>query len=130
MVEIVKKSWGREEWIENNENYCGKKLVLEKAHGCSYHHHKIKDETFYVDSGLVLLILDGENKMMKPGDTQRILPGQWHRFIGFEDSVITEFSTHHEDSDSYRDLNILSGLVDLDKIREELGLPYTPSLIS
>jgi len=38
-----------------------------------------------------------------------------HRFTGLENSEIMEFSTHHEDEDSYRDE--LSGKVDLNKIK-------------
>ena len=48
LLNIVDKVWGREEWIVNNEKYCGKKLILKKGYSCSMHHHKIKDETFYI----------------------------------------------------------------------------------
>jgi len=100
---IVKKIWGSEEWIVNTDKYCGKLLNLNRGYRCSMHHHKKKDETFYVLRGKVLLEVEGKNKIMKVGDVQRILPLQKHRFTGMEDSVIIEFSTHHEESDSYRD---------------------------
>ena len=51
---------------------------------------------------------------MLPGLSILIEPNTKHRFTGLEDSEIIEFSTHHEDSDSYRDE--LSGKVDLDKL--------------
>lgn len=101
-MEIVPKVWGEEHWIVNAE-YCGKKLVLKKGFRCSIHHHKVKDETFYVISGKVLLESDGKSHLLKPGDSFHILPGCKHRFTGLETSEIIEFSTHHEDSDSYRD---------------------------
>ena len=110
---IVKKLWGHEEWIVNRD-YCGKKLVLKKGLRCSVHHHKNKDETFYIIKGKVLIELDKEKKVMLPGDSILIEPGTKHRFTGLEDSEIIEFSTHHEDSDSYRDEP--SGTVDLDKL--------------
>ena len=113
-IKIVPKEWGHEEWIVNRE-YCGKKLVLKKGYRCSIHHHKLKDETFYIQSGRVLMEVDGNNKIMKPGEVQLIKPGQKHRFTGIEDSEIFEFSTHHEDSDSYRDEP--SGKVDLSKLK-------------
>ena len=78
------------------------------------HYHKIKDETFYVNKGKVLMEINNEKKIMLPGDSLRILPNTKHRFTGLEDSEIIEFSTHHEDSDSYREE--LSGKVDLDKL--------------
>ena len=55
-IEIYPKVWGEEHWIVNKE-YCGKKLVLKKGFRCSMHFHKIKDETFYVISGKVLIEL-------------------------------------------------------------------------
>jgi quercetin dioxygenase-like cupin family protein len=111
MIEkIVKKVWGSEEWIVNR-NYCGKILNLDRGFQCSYHFHKNKDETFYVLEGLVGMVVSGDNRIMKSGDTQLILPGQLHRFVGLEDSKIIEFSTHHKEEDSYRTEN--SGRVDI-----------------
>ena len=101
-MKIVKKVWGHEEEIVNNEHYCGKKLVLKKDHFCSEHFHKIKHETFYIASGEVMMQLKGELITMKPGDKCVVPPLTKHRFRGLEDSEIIEFSTHHEDSDSYR----------------------------
>jgi mannose-6-phosphate isomerase-like protein (cupin superfamily) len=97
----VPKEWGEEHWIVNRD-YCGKKLVLKRGFRCSLHYHKVKDEVFYVIVGRVLLEVDGERRVLVPGDHQRIAPGELHRFSGLEDSEIIEFSTHHEDSDSYR----------------------------
>jgi len=103
MVEkIVEKVWGRELWIANTEDYCGKILKLNKGYQCSFHHHKNKDETFYVLSGKVLMEVDGETKIMESEESVRIVPGVNHRFTGLENSKMIEFSTHHEESDSYR----------------------------
>ena len=109
----VKKEWGKEVWIVNRD-YCGKKLVLNKGFRCSMHHHKNKDETFYVLKGKVLMEIGDEKHIMLPGHSILIKPNTRHRFTGLEDSEIMEFSTHHEDSDSYREE--LSGKVDLDKL--------------
>lgn len=106
----VEKVWGKEIWIVNRD-YCGKKLILKKGFRCSMHYHKLKDETFYVLSGKVLIELGMKKQVMLPGDSIWIPPGARHRFTGLEDSEIMEFSTHHEDSDSYRETE--SGKVDL-----------------
>ena len=106
-MRIVKKVWGAEHWIVNKE-YCGKKLVLNKQHRCSLHGHKKKDETFYIIKGAVLMELsDDKGKIFKvwamhPGDIQHITPNLYHRFTGIEDSEIIEFSTTHDEADSYR----------------------------
>ena len=100
-IHRVPKVWGEEHWIVNRE-YCGKKLLLTRGHRCSLHYHKNKDEVFYVILGRVLLEYGSEARVMEVGDHQRIAPGVVHRFWGIEDSAIIEFSTHHEDEDSYR----------------------------
>lgn len=111
----VPKVWGYEKWIVNYD-YCGKKLILNKGFRCSMHYHKNKDETFYINKGKVLMEINNEKRIMKEGESIRITPGTKHRFTGLEDSEIIEFSTHHEDSDSYREEGMLSGSVDLSKL--------------
>jgi len=80
------------------------KLVLRAGHRCSLHRHRIKDETFYLLRGRVVMEVDGHERLMTPGDKQDIAPGQLHRFTGREDSEIMEFSTHHRDDDSDREV--------------------------
>ena len=109
----VPKIWGKEIWIVNRE-YCGKKLILNKGFRCSMHYHKNKDETFYINEGKVLMEVDNKKQIMLSGDSILITPGMKHRFTGLENSEIIEFSTHHEDEDSYRDEE--SGKVDLSKL--------------
>jgi mannose-6-phosphate isomerase-like protein (cupin superfamily) len=101
-IEVHPKVWGEEHWIVN-ASYCGKKLVLRQGYRCSVHYHRLKDEVFYVLSGRVLMEVDGALRALRPGMTQRIRPGEKHRFTGLEDSEIIEFSTHHVEEDSYRD---------------------------
>ena len=98
----VPKVWGEERWIVNSRLYCGKILELNEGWQCSMHMHKIKDETFYVQSGKVRLEIGAEVYVLLPGDSVHVPPNTWHRFAGLKDSIIIEFSTHHEDEDSYR----------------------------
>lgn len=100
-VHIERKVWGEEQWIVNKE-YCGKKLVLKKNRRCSLHRHATKDEVFYVLSGEVQLELDGETRVLLPGDFAHVRRGTYHRFTGLLDSEIMEFSTHHREEDSDR----------------------------
>lgn len=103
--EVHDKIWGAEHWICNTDKYCGKILELKKDYQCSYHHHKIKDETFYILEGKVRMIINRDVTIMEVGDTVHIPPNTWHRFIGIEDSKILEVSTQHFDSDSHRASN-------------------------
>jgi mannose-6-phosphate isomerase-like protein (cupin superfamily) len=99
---FVDKKWGYEEWICNNSLYCGKKLFVKKGKSCSLHRHKNKDETFWLLSGKIMLEIGNCKIPLEPEDSIRVRPNTLHRFTGLEDSILVEFSTHHEDSDSYR----------------------------
>jgi quercetin dioxygenase-like cupin family protein len=112
-IKIVPKGWGHEKWIVNNDKYCGKLLFFNKGKRCSWHFHKIKDETFYLQSGLISLYYGWEEDLSKsevlilePGDSFHIPIGLKHQMVALEDSELFEFSTEHFDSDSYR---IISG---------------------
>jgi quercetin dioxygenase-like cupin family protein len=119
--EMHKKLWGTEEWLANTEKYCGKILTLNPGFRCSYHYHKNKDETFYVLEGKVYLNLDGRDIIMNRGDSQRVLPGQKHTFASLEGiSKIIEISTHHEEADSYREIE--SSSIDLQELKQRLQI--------
>jgi quercetin dioxygenase-like cupin family protein len=103
---IVDKVWGHEEWIINNPAYCGKRLVFKAGYQCSMHHHKVKQETFYIQSGRVVLETEHNNdykiRILSPGDTAHIIPLMWHRLSAIDNAEVFEFSTFHREDDSYR----------------------------
>ena len=108
-IKLVHKGWGFEKWIVNNEEYCGKLLYFVKGKKCSYHYHKIKDETFYVQSGKILLRYSDDDDydnakeiILNPGDKFHIYRGLRHQMEAIEDTEMFEFSTQHFDSDSHR----------------------------
>jgi quercetin dioxygenase-like cupin family protein len=120
---IVEKEWGHEEWIVNKPAYCGKKLVFNKGFQCSMHQHKIKDETFYIQSGKIVLETDlqgfCEKRIMTAGDTVHIVPDMWHRITALTNAEVFEFSTFHREDDSYRRTS--SGKADLKAMGIEEG---------
>ena len=71
-VKTVPKSWGREVWIENNDDYCCKILTVKKNKRCSIHYHKNKKETFLVNKGC-LRILCQKSKAMDYGNNWKRL---------------------------------------------------------
>jgi len=101
MIEI-EKIWGKEIWIENNDLYCGKKLHLSKGAVSSLHCHPTKMETFTIESGKVKLELEEDVFDLFPDESKTILPGQYHKFSGYSNSIISEFSTTHSDDDVVR----------------------------
>jgi quercetin dioxygenase-like cupin family protein len=98
-----KKAWGKELWIVNDGKYCGKILCLDEGYRCSYHYHKIKDETFHILRGRVHMRIEGADFYLEIGDTVHIKPGMKHSFSGLQNSEILEISTQHFEDDSYRE---------------------------
>ena len=108
-IKIVPKGWGYEKWIVNTEEYCGKLLHIVKGKKCSWHYHKLKDETFYLQRGQLLVRYsdddDFENsktRIMMEGDKFHVYRGLRHQMFALQDSDLFEFSTQHFDSDSNR----------------------------
>lgn len=104
------KSWGREEWIVNNDLYCGKRLLFDHAGGrTSLHYHVNKHETMWCRiGGFTITIVDLRDASrsvvrLEQGDSVVIPPNTVHRITATHDgSELIEFSTHHENLDSYR----------------------------
>lgn len=108
-VEEVKKGWGKEIIIANNDEYCGKILCFEKNKRLSMHYHMKKRETWYVAKGsFTFLWIETQNskeirEFLKVGDVITLERGQPHQLIALEDdSQIFEVSTRHYNEDSYR----------------------------
>lgn len=106
--EIVKKGWGHEVIIHNDEDYCGKVLHFNKGAEFSMHYHGIKKETWYIASGSITLktidtinATEEETKLFAGSViyVPRYIP---HKIIVIEECDIFEVSTQHFDSDSYR----------------------------
>jgi mannose-6-phosphate isomerase-like protein (cupin superfamily) len=109
MIEIIDKGWGYEEVLINSPLYCAKILHINKDKQLSWHYHNIKDETFYVENGSVILyygwsddIEKAEKVVLRHGDTFNVPSGLRHRLFGLENSRVFEFSTQHFDEDSIR----------------------------
>ena len=105
---IVEKSWGRELWIRNTSDYCGKILEFDKNKHFSMHYHLKKEETWFVLNGSFLMEYFyfekaiRKNKQIKEGDVVHLRMGVLHKLTALEDGKIMEVSTEHFDSDSYR----------------------------
>tara|TARA_B100001564_G_scaffold158924_1_gene133572 strand:+ start:1206 stop:1562 length:357 start_codon:yes stop_codon:yes gene_type:complete len=108
-IKIVPKGWGYEKWIVNTDEYCGKLLHFIKGKKCSWHYHKLKDETFYLQEGKLLVkYSDNDNLneateiILERGDKFHVYRGLRHQMFAMEDTDMFEFSTQHFDSDSHR----------------------------
>ena len=95
----VEKPWGWELIWAETDTYVGKLLFVAAGHSLSLQFHRVKDESWYVESGRAELEL-GErgNAVLKkevvlPGACFRFTPGTVHRVKALEDTLIVEVST-------------------------------------
>lgn len=105
MTKVITKVWGSEVWLVNEPEYCAKILTIKPGYKCSLHMHKVKKETFIVQSGVVKLGTGLANLIIEyltTDDSRTIMPGTPHRFSSEEGATILEVSTHHDDSDVVR----------------------------
>ena len=112
---VVKKLWGTEFWMTNNDLYCLKFLKVNPGFQSSIHAHAIKDETFLGWSGTAQLnlydsrgnpLLDNRNLPLviaiHPGVQHRLVPEQFHSFQAVNEAWVLEISTRHSDKDVIR----------------------------
>jgi mannose-6-phosphate isomerase-like protein (cupin superfamily) len=108
---IQARGWGREHWIENLPEYCGKILVIDPGKRGSFHFHQNKMETMLVIKGAMRLrLLDTDTaeeyfQVLIENESILLKPGQPHQIINDysdEELVVIEFSTIHEETDSKR----------------------------
>jgi D-lyxose ketol-isomerase len=98
----------------NTDRYCAKELVLYPGQACPEHRHPPfdgtpgKEETFRCRRGLVTLLVDGRELVLRPGKQFTIPPDTLHSFqAGPEGAVVSEFSsTSRDDLDVFTDPNV------------------------
>jgi mannose-6-phosphate isomerase-like protein (cupin superfamily) len=90
----IDKPWGYEEWLEVNEKYVVKRLMMKKGNQCSLQYHEAKKETVMVLSGTLTVYFNDQIIKMAPSDTLTIEPHDIHRmFAENEDCLYLECST-------------------------------------
>jgi mannose-6-phosphate isomerase-like protein (cupin superfamily) len=99
----VEKPWGWELIWAHTPDYVGKLLFVGAGHSLSLQFHRVKDESWYVQSGRAELELgEGGNPVLNkevvlPGACFHFSPGTVHRVTALEDTLILEVSTPHLD---------------------------------
>ena len=83
-----------------NREYCKKLIVVLPGQRHPSHYHKRKEETFQVLSGIFDYKLDGQKKVLNPGETALVQPGVWHEFWSKDGCIVEEISTTHYNDDS------------------------------
>ena len=102
-VKKVEKPWGYELIWALTDTYCGKVLFVKAGHALSLQFHRVKDESWFVQSGRAKLELGevGESvlkeEVIAAGAAFHYTPGTVHRVTAIEDTTILEVSTPHID---------------------------------
>ena len=86
----VEKPWGYEIRWAINEKYLGKILHIKRGAQLSRQYHEVKDETIYVQNGVLILEIGNppERKILSEGSSYRITPGTIHRFVAPSESYV------------------------------------------
>ena len=96
-IERVEKPWGYELRFVRTARYAGKVLFIKAGSQLSLQYHEAKDEAFYVQQGVLELVLGkgAEQKVVRlgAGETRHLTPGTIHRFRAVTDCLLFEVST-------------------------------------
>lgn len=84
-----------------NREYCKKLIVMLPGQTHPEQHHRVKEETFVVLHGEMVVALDGVERSLKRGDVVTVARGVRHRFETSEGVVFEEISSTHHSNDSF-----------------------------
>jgi mannose-6-phosphate isomerase-like protein (cupin superfamily) len=93
----VEKPWGSELIWAETKNYAAKILTINPGHRLSYQYHQKKEETIYVQSGVLSVTFECPctgieiERKLNPGETFHVPVGTKHRFScqgNFKDPVV------------------------------------------
>ncbi len=94
----VNKPWGYELRWAITDRYLGKLIHVNQGHQLSLQYHVEKDESIFVQSGVLDLVLENthgqlETHRLDAGMSAHIRPGFRHRFVAVEDVDLFEVSS-------------------------------------
>ncbi len=99
----IDKPWGHEMLWALGEEYVGKTLFVRAGESLSLQFHRVKDESWFVQSGRAMVEVGALGKavlgkeVVGPGAAFHFAPGTVHRVRALEDTTILEVSTAHLD---------------------------------
>ena len=97
-IQKVDKPWGYELIFAKTDQYVGKILHINKGHRLSLQYHQIKEETIFLQTGIMTLVFEEDDGRLneielRAGDAHHIPVGRKHRMIAVEDCDVFEVST-------------------------------------
>lgn len=97
-IQITKKPWGEERLFALTGNYAGKILFIRKGHRLSLQYHERKEETLYLEDGILKLTLGGKkgklvSRIVSSGHIFHLPPRTIHRMEALQNCRLIEVST-------------------------------------
>ena len=83
-----------------DRDYCKSIVVMQKGQDYPNHYHKIKTESMYVLYGELVVVIEGTEHLLKPGEIIHVERGQDHSFYTKTGVVFEEISTMYVRNDS------------------------------
>ena len=83
-----------------DRDYCKSIVVMQKGQDYPNHYHKIKTESMFVLYGELVVVIEGEEHLLKPGEIIHVERGQDHSFYTKTGTVFEEISTMYVRNDS------------------------------
>ncbi len=105
-----------------NREYCKKLIIQLPGQFHPLHYHKQKEETFQALWGELLIKIDDEEKILRPGDQVTVMPEQRHSFTTKTGVIVEEVSTTHYKNDSFYEDKQVSTEPNLRKTELETGV--------
>ena len=93
-----------------NRQYCKKLLIQLAGQKHPMHLHKIKEETFQLLYGDLIVNIDSKEITMSPGDKMLVEQNTWHSFRSKSGAIFEEISTRYLRDDSYYKDSVISKL--------------------
>lgn len=90
------KVWGNSLLIYRDESAEVHRIEIEKGGYCSLHKHETKHNMFFVESGSIDVMVEKKDydltdtTRLGPGEKMVVGPGEYHRFLANEDSIVYE----------------------------------------
>jgi quercetin dioxygenase-like cupin family protein len=84
-----------------NREYCKKILVVLPGQRNPEHMHRLKEETFTVLYGELVITCGGEKQIIRKGESKTVERGVPHEFLSETGCVFEEISTTHNINDSF-----------------------------
>ena len=92
-VKFAEKSWGSFVIIYEEEESLTIKVTLNPVHAMNYHSHERRDEVWTVIGGTGRAVVDGAERLLKPGDSLKLPAGCRHRVSAETELTLIEVQT-------------------------------------